>query len=69
MRPRTDGLFIKLEHPSLEMRVKMSTGVRRHWQIRPHKPRVEVAAEQARADRNRELVRRQLAELRKQGIK
>jgi hypothetical protein len=67
MRPRTDGLFIKLEHPSLEMRVKMSTGVRRHWQIRPRNPR--VAAEQARADRNLELVRRQLAELRKQGIK
>jgi hypothetical protein len=64
---RANGLFIKGKHPSPEMRAKISAGLRRHWLQRERSAR--IAAEEARAERNLEAVRKQLAVLRAKGFK
>ena len=56
---RANGLFINGKHPSPEMRAKISAGLRRHWLQRERSAR--IAAEEARAERNLEAVRKQLA--------
>jgi hypothetical protein len=63
MKRQRNGLFTKGEHPSPEMRAKMTEGVIRHWKTRKRYGE-KAAMEQARADRNLELVRKQLAQIR-----
>ena len=62
---RADCLFIKGKHLSPEVRAKISAGLRRHWLQRS----ARIAAEEARAERNLEAVRKQLAVLRAKGFK
>ena len=64
---RADGLFITGKHPSPEMRAKISAGLRRHWLQRERS--AKIAAEEARAERNLEAVRKLLAVLRAKGFK
>jgi hypothetical protein len=61
MRREPNGRFMKGERPSPELRAKMRAETIRHWAQRERS--AEIAAEQARAEHNLELIRKELAEL------
>ena len=58
-----DGLFIKCEHPTPEMREKIRAGIIRHWKIR--KRSAKRIAEDAQSEKISAWLRKELAKVRK----
>jgi hypothetical protein len=69
LKKRTDGLFTKDEHPTPQMRAKISAGVAHYYREHPRPLSPKNAALEEQAKRNLEWVHNELVALRARGIK